>query len=123
MFHIIRWPLLVLSPTFTPKASIHTSIQVILFTFIFVIFGLYVFVRQIVNAIEWMFACGCPIQDYWLTLIDYNLGRGMKGLLRKRLRAARDYNEWKDAARTMDEFLGFDQWKRVWNYKYFSESH
>ncbi|KAF8592347.1 patatin-domain-containing protein [Ramaria rubella] len=78
MFHIIRWPLLMM-----------------LFTFIFVVFGLYVFVRQIVNAVEWMFA--------W---------RGRKGLLRKRLRGARTYDEWKDAAQTMDEFLGFDEWKR-----------
>ncbi|GJJ07455.1 hypothetical protein Clacol_001657 [Clathrus columnatus] len=78
MFHIIRWPLLAL-----------------LFTYIYGIFGLYILVRQIVNAIEWTFA--------W---------RGERGILRQRMRAAKSYAEWKEAAITMDNFLGFDEWKK-----------
>ncbi|KAF8529014.1 patatin-domain-containing protein [Hysterangium stoloniferum] len=78
MFHIIRWPLLIS-----------------LFAYIYGIFGLYVLVRQVVNAIEWMFA--------W---------RGQKGILRKRLRAAQSYEEWKSAAEIMDTFLGFGEWKK-----------
>uniref|UniRef100_A0A0W0FJR1 Patatin-like phospholipase domain-containing protein n=1 Tax=Moniliophthora roreri TaxID=221103 RepID=A0A0W0FJR1_MONRR len=82
MYLLLRWPLL-------------------LFIFIFIAaeFGLYVFIRQVVNGKEWISA--------W---------RGKKGLLRKRLRAARNYEasrEWKAAARAMDEYLKFDEWKNI----------
>ncbi|KAG6333768.1 hypothetical protein ID866_5316 [Astraeus odoratus] len=59
-------------------------------------FGLYVVIRQLVNTKEWLTA--------W---------RGRKGLLRKRLRAARTYEEWKEAALALDEYLHFDEWKRI----------
>lgn len=59
-------------------------------------FGLYVVIRQVVNTKEWITA--------W---------RGQKGLLRKKLRGARDYQEWKEGAKTLDEYLQFDQWKKV----------
>ncbi|KZW04014.1 patatin-domain-containing protein [Exidia glandulosa HHB12029] len=77
-YHIVRWPLLFF-----------------LFLWIFGEFGLYVFIRQVVNAIEWLFA--------W---------SGRKGLLRRELRRARTYQQWKDAAQTMDEYMGFDLWKK-----------
>ncbi|KAF8640110.1 hypothetical protein AX17_001346 [Amanita inopinata Kibby_2008] len=67
-----------------------------IFTFITAAFALYVIIRQLVNTKEWVTA--------W---------RGRKGLLRKRLRAARSYKDWKQAALVMDEFLQFDDWKRI----------
>ncbi|KAG9118570.1 hypothetical protein FRC07_006860, partial [Ceratobasidium sp. 392] len=51
--------------------------------------------RQCVNALEWLLA--------W---------RGKKGKLRANLRQARTYKEWKEAARVMDDYLGFDEWKQ-----------
>ncbi|KII95167.1 hypothetical protein PLICRDRAFT_97425 [Plicaturopsis crispa FD-325 SS-3] len=59
-------------------------------------FGLYVLIRQLVNTKEWLYA--------W---------RGQKGVLRKKLRAARTYEEWKEAAATLDEYLHFGEWKKV----------
>jgi hypothetical protein len=67
-----------------------------------------------VNVIEWTLACGC------LLLIRFNFGlilsqsgRGKKGVLRKRLRSARSWKEWKEAAKVMDDYLEFDVWKAV----------
>ncbi|KAH8118560.1 patatin-domain-containing protein [Phellopilus nigrolimitatus] len=79
LFVLVRWPLLIL-----------------IFLFIFFEFGMYVSVRQCVNAKEWFTA--------W---------RGQKGKLRMKLRAARTYEEWKEAARALDEYLGFDEWKAI----------
>lgn len=67
-----------------------------IFAVIFVQFSFYVAIRQMVNTKEWLTA--------W---------RGRKGLLRKRLRAARTYDEWKAAALALDEYLGFDEWKKT----------
>ncbi|CAE6523164.1 unnamed protein product [Rhizoctonia solani] len=80
LYHIVRWPLLGL-----------------LFLVIFFEFYAYVWIRQCVNALEWLLA----------------LGRGKKGKLRANLRQARTYEEWKEAARVMDEYLGFEEWKQV----------
>ncbi|KAJ7638843.1 acyl transferase/acyl hydrolase/lysophospholipase [Roridomyces roridus] len=66
-----------------------------IFLFIALEFGGYVLLRQLVNVKEWISA--------W---------RGKKGLLRKNLRAARSYEEWKKAALVMDEYLKFDEWKK-----------
>ena len=41
------------------------------------------------------------------------IGRGRKGRLRKKLRAATTYDQWKETALELDEYLGFDEWKRV----------
>ncbi|CAE6507420.1 unnamed protein product [Rhizoctonia solani] len=79
LYHIVRWPLLGF-----------------LFLVIFFEFYAYVWIRQCVNALEWLLA--------W---------RGKKGKLRANLRQARTYEEWKEAARVMDEYLGFDEWKQV----------
>ncbi|CAE6445720.1 unnamed protein product [Rhizoctonia solani] len=79
LYHIVRWPLLGL-----------------LFLVIFFEFYAYVWIRQCVNALEWLLA--------W---------RGKKGKLRANLRKARTYEEWKEAARVMDEYLGFEEWKQV----------
>ncbi|KAJ7179108.1 patatin-domain-containing protein [Mycena filopes] len=65
-----------------------------IFLFIAAEFGCYVLLRQLVNIKEWISA--------W---------RGKKGLLRKRLRAAQTYEEWKEAALVLDEYLHFDEWK------------
>lgn len=67
-----------------------------IFAVIFVQFSFYVVIRQLVNTKEWLTA--------W---------RGPKGLLRKRLRAAQTYDEWKAAAQALDEYLGFDEWKKT----------
>ncbi|KAI5124810.1 hypothetical protein M0805_005441 [Coniferiporia weirii] len=79
LFVLVRWPLLMF-----------------IFLFIFFEFGMYVFVRQCVNAKEWFTA--------W---------RGRKGQLRLKLRAARTYEEWKETAGALDEYLGFDEWKAI----------
>ncbi|KAF5389099.1 hypothetical protein D9757_004914 [Collybiopsis confluens] len=67
-----------------------------IFLFIAMEFGLYVLIRQVVNTKEWIFS--------W---------RGKKGVLRKRLRGARSYQEWRDAAATLDSYLHFDEWKKI----------
>ncbi|KAF8812471.1 hypothetical protein BYT27DRAFT_7159930 [Phlegmacium glaucopus] len=64
--------------------------------FIMAEFGLYVIIRQLVNTKEWISA--------W---------RGQKGVLRKKLRSARSYQEWKEAAITLDKYLNFEEWKKV----------
>ncbi|WOO77576.1 Patatin-like phospholipase domain-containing protein [Vanrija pseudolonga] len=73
-----------------------------LFLIISIEFGLYVGTRQIVNVFEYFLA--------W---------RGQKGSLRKKLRAATTYPEWKQAAREMDTYLGFDEWKQSEDDSYF----
>lgn len=60
----------------TLKTDIHRSTQIMLFAFIFVIFGLYVFVRQIVNALEWMFACMLPLDLFQIII---NTKQGVAG--------------------------------------------
>ncbi|KAF8558748.1 patatin-domain-containing protein [Imleria badia] len=71
-----------------------------LLLFIFIIiaaqFSLYIFIRQVVNTKEWLSA--------W---------RGRKGELRRRLRASRTYEEWKESALTLDRYLDFHEWKRI----------
>ncbi|KIS71106.1 uncharacterized protein UMAG_01017 [Mycosarcoma maydis] len=57
-------------------------------------FLLYVLVRQLVNVIEYSLA--------W---------RGRKGQLRKRMRSASNYADWKEAALAQDDFLGYEKWK------------
>ncbi|KAK7695837.1 hypothetical protein QCA50_000475 [Cerrena zonata] len=66
----------------------------LIFLFIGIEFGLYIMIRQLVNTKEWLSA--------W---------RGRKGTLRKRLRESESYQEWKDAALALDEYLHFDEWK------------
>ncbi|KAH6914879.1 patatin-like phospholipase domain-containing protein [Coprinopsis sp. MPI-PUGE-AT-0042] len=79
LFLLLRWPLLIF-----------------IFTVIMGEFGLYVLIRQVVNAKEWITA--------W---------RGQKGRLRKKLRASQTYEEWKEAATALDHYLHFDEWKKV----------
>ncbi|KAG6916105.1 hypothetical protein DXG01_008432 [Tephrocybe rancida] len=67
-----------------------------IFLFIGAEFGFYIMIRQLVNTKEWITA--------W---------RGKKGVLRKNLRATRNYQEWKQAAMTLDEYLEFHEWKNV----------
>ncbi|KAF9453064.1 patatin-domain-containing protein [Macrolepiota fuliginosa MF-IS2] len=69
---------------------------IFIFLFIAAEFGLYVLIRQVVNGKEWISA--------W---------RGKKGQLRKKLRAARTYEEWKEAAKELDRYLNFDEWKKI----------
>ncbi|KAL9712896.1 hypothetical protein Ac2012v2_004136 [Leucoagaricus gongylophorus] len=69
---------------------------IFIFLFIAAEFNLYVLVRQLVNGKEWITA--------W---------RGKKGHLRKKLRAARTYEEWKEVAIELDEYLQSDEWKKT----------
>ncbi|KAK0468400.1 patatin-domain-containing protein [Desarmillaria tabescens] len=78
-FLVLRWPLLLF-----------------IFLFIGAEFGIYVLIRQLVNAKEWVSA--------W---------RGKKGVLRKKLRASTTYEEWKEAAKELDDYLHFDEWKKI----------
>ncbi|KAK0522022.1 hypothetical protein OC842_006594, partial [Tilletia horrida] len=57
-------------------------------------FLLYVLVRQLVNLVEYLIAF-----------------RGKKGKLRKKLRAAQTWEEWKTAALDLDNHLGLQRWK------------
>ncbi|ELU45824.1 patatin-like phospholipase domain-containing protein [Rhizoctonia solani AG-1 IA] len=50
---------------------------------------------------------------YFIKFLLTLIGRGKKGKLRANLRKARTYEEWKEAARVMDEYLGFEEWKQV----------
>ncbi|KAG2367348.1 acyl transferase/acyl hydrolase/lysophospholipase [Suillus spraguei] len=68
----------------------------LIFALIAAQFGLYILIRQLVNTKEWLLA--------W---------RGQKGLLRKRLRGARTYQEWKETAMLLDKYLLFNEWKKV----------
>ncbi|KAI0677542.1 patatin-domain-containing protein [Trametes maxima] len=77
LYLLLRWPLLGL-----------------IFLFIAFQFGMYILIRQLVNAKEWISA--------W---------RGRRGILRSRLRNAKTYQEWKDAALALDEYMQFDEWK------------
>jgi len=70
----------------------------LIFIVIFCEFGLYVITRQIVNGWEWLVAL---------------LGRGHKRTLRRKLRAAKSWEEWKKAALEMDDYLGFNEWKET----------
>ncbi|KAF9485321.1 patatin-domain-containing protein [Pholiota conissans] len=69
-----------------------------IFLFIMAEFGLYVIIRQLVNTKEWISAC---------------MWRGRKGRLRKNLRSARNYDQWKEAAIILDEYLDFQEWKKT----------
>jgi hypothetical protein len=55
-----------------------------------------VITRQVVNVFEFAVA--------W---------RGHKEVLRQALRKARTYDEWVKAAKKLDGYLGFDEWKEV----------
>ncbi|KAG8956859.1 hypothetical protein FRC04_000337 [Tulasnella sp. 424] len=67
----------------------------LIFSVIYAEFGLYVFIRQCVNMFEWLVA--------W---------RGRKGVLRKKLRVAKTYEEWKETAKELDEYLSYNEWKK-----------
>lgn len=57
-------------------------------------FFAYVFTRQIVNVVEWLVA-----------------HRGKKGELRRKLRNARTFQEWRDVALELDDFMQHEKWK------------
>lgn len=94
-FDGLSW--LVASPLASPSSR-----QCIIFTIIYFEFGAYVVIRQIVNAFEWLVA--------W---------RGHKQSLRQEMRKAKTYDEWIQAAKKMDKYLGFDEWKNVEEDSYF----
>ncbi|KAE8231733.1 hypothetical protein CF326_g3245 [Tilletia indica] len=77
LYQLLRFPLLVM-----------------IFLVVGMEFFLYVFVRQLVNIVEYVLAF-----------------RGRKGRLRKDLRAARTWDEWKTAALELDQYLGLQRWK------------
>ncbi|KAF8913930.1 acyl transferase/acyl hydrolase/lysophospholipase [Gymnopilus junonius] len=97
LFLLLRWPLLVglaISLKLAKKLISHRKFFI--FLFILAEFGFYIIIRQLVNTKEWISA--------W---------RGRKGLLRKKMRSARTYDEWKEAAIVLDKYLGFQEWKSV----------
>lgn len=67
-----------------------------IFLVIFLEFLIYVLVRQVVNA--------------WEAFVGVT-GSRRKRLLTTRLRTAQSWEEWKEAAAEMDDFLGFNEWK------------
>lgn len=79
--------------------------QGFIFTIIYFEFGLYVVIRQIVNAFEYLVA--------W---------RGYKSSIRAEMRKAKTYDEWVDAAKKLDTYLGFDEWKDVEEDSYFDHT-
>lgn len=78
-------------------------------SFLFLIIGIefyaYVVTRQIVNVFEWLVA--------W---------RSDKRQLRRDLRKAKTYEEWKRIAKQLDKYLGFDEWKESEDDGYFDYS-
>ncbi|KAJ1034204.1 hypothetical protein NDA18_001069 [Ustilago nuda] len=74
--------------------TLRWPLLLVIFLFISLEFLLYVMVRQLVNIIEYSIA--------W---------RGKKGQLRKQMRSASNYAEWKEAALAQDDFLGYEKWK------------
>ncbi|KAF9457013.1 acyl transferase/acyl hydrolase/lysophospholipase [Collybia nuda] len=96
LFLLLRWPLLVRYTVASGFKIELRSSKSFIFLFITAEFGFYVVIRQLVNTKEWITA--------W---------RGQKGVLRKKLRGARNYQEWKNAAMTLDNYLHFHEWKKV----------
>ncbi|BGP17955.1 hypothetical protein JCM10213v2_006003 [Rhodosporidiobolus nylandii] len=78
-YHVSRWPLLFL-----------------IFTLIFLEFLAYLFVRQMVNVIEF-----------------FSSWRGERGRLRLALRNAKTYGEWKSRALALDAHLNLTAWKKT----------
>ncbi|BEJ13872.1 hypothetical protein CspHIS471_0310460 [Cutaneotrichosporon sp. HIS471] len=75
------------------------------FLIIWLEFSAYVLTRQVVNVFEWLFA--------W---------RGVKRVLKRQLRKAKSYEEWRKTAKELDDNLGFDDWKETDNDGYFDAS-
>ncbi|KAF9158965.1 hypothetical protein DFQ26_007049 [Actinomortierella ambigua] len=73
---------------------LRAPLMILVFSVIAVEFFLYVTVRQIVNCWE-----------YFVTW------RGRRNRLRKALRSATTYGEWKEAALALDTYLGKDEWR------------
>ncbi|KAF9583494.1 hypothetical protein BGW38_009339 [Lunasporangiospora selenospora] len=73
---------------------LRAPLMIMIFGIIAVEFWIYICVRQIVNGWEYFFT--------W---------RGRRNQLRKELRKAMTYGEWKDAAQKLDTFLHKDEWK------------
>lgn len=97
-------------------AQAHNT-QFLLAVVIFAQFGLYVAIRQVVNTLEWLFACKSILANKSSPIAGsrgFQSGRGRKGVLRQKLRNAKTYQEWKEAALTLDDYLGFNDWKKVW---------
>jgi len=119
LFHIVRWPLLV-----SVSSSVHPCLLLVEMTGALFRSSCY-------------FWSSLPSLDYTYLFVksfgDWNgsslvrrspglesspqltkfPGRGRKGLLRSKLRSAKTYAEWKAAALTLDQYLGFDEWKKV----------
>lgn len=79
-----------------------TGRQGFLFFIIWLEFSAYVLTRQVVNVSEWLVA--------W---------RGHKRQLRRKLRKAETYEQWKATAKELDRYLGFDEWKEIEEDGYF----
>ena len=76
------------------KSGYADRMQLLIALFIACEFGCYVAIRQLVNAKEWLTACQLGTlytESCELLLKRFPIGRGRKGLLRKRLRASQTY--------------------------------
>jgi hypothetical protein len=82
-----------------------------LFVMIALEFLAYVWVRQMVNLMEWAWTCACSkssiaVQslcfETYLTSVA-RTGRGQRRKLRARLRSAPNYEAWKQSALELDE--------------------
>jgi len=83
-------------------------------------FGLYVFLRQIVNGIEWTVACKRARRalNHSKECSSRSCSRPAIGQRRKRklvgkLKASKTYAEWRNTATELDHALGFQDWKET----------
>ncbi|OLL24401.1 Patatin-like phospholipase domain-containing protein, partial [Neolecta irregularis DAH-3] len=80
-------------------------VLILVFGWIWILGLLYFLVRFYVNMAEY----------YWIWT-------GIRYRMRERLRAARTYQEWKDAAMELDTYLGHDEWKKTPGFAYYDHS-
>ena len=94
--------------------------QLLLLAIIFGEFSFYVATRQVVNVLEFLLAWTghkyvdpCPLRTALLSqpALTHHSCFSFRRVLRAKLRDARTYEDWKEAAIEMDEHLGFDLWK------------
>ncbi|CAO1618271.1 unnamed protein product [Sympodiomycopsis kandeliae] len=80
------------------EGLIYSILRWPLLVVIFITIGLeffaYVLTRQIVNVVEWAIA-----------------HRGKKGVLRRKMRKAQTFDEWRETALELDDFMEHEKWK------------
>ncbi|KAK9766705.1 hypothetical protein K7432_004040 [Basidiobolus ranarum] len=104
-------------------AILRFPLLILIFSVIFFELFLYILLRQIVNTWEYFYSWYVsplfpPLFVSWNLFIVW-VRRGEKRELRQRLRNARNYEEWKDAAQALDTHLKKDDWKNQTPYHYY----